>query len=166
MDLISQLGELALASRLKRLSDRLMREVSRVYKEQALDFEARLFPVLFYLRSEGPSNITTIAKGLNLTHPAVTQVAHAMSRRKLIRSRRVVGDERQRELVLTQKGEVLVNELQPVWDEVRRATRELLQETNVDMIRNLERLEAALDERSMYQRVSDRIRKPKAETVK
>ena len=94
MDLISQLGELALASRLKRLSDRLMREVSRVYKEQALDFEARLFPVLFYLRSEGPSNITTIAKGLNLTHPAVTQVAHAMSRRKLIRSRRVVGDER------------------------------------------------------------------------
>jgi DNA-binding MarR family transcriptional regulator len=166
MDLISQLGELALASRLKRLSDRLMRDVSKVYKEQSLDFEARLFPVLFYLRAEGPSNITTIAKGLNLTHPAVTQVAHAMTRRKLVKSQRVAGDERQRELVLTEKGEKLISDIRPVWEEVATATRDLLQETKVDLVKHLERLEAALDDRNMYERVTARLKSASSASAK
>ena len=44
-DIIAELGELAFASRLKRLSDRLMRDVSRIYQQMDVDFEARWFSV-------------------------------------------------------------------------------------------------------------------------
>ena len=43
MDLIAQLGELALASRLHRLADGLQRDVTDLYAELGLDFQARWF---------------------------------------------------------------------------------------------------------------------------
>jgi hypothetical protein len=45
-DVIQQLGALAFASRLKRLSERLQRDVSRVYREQKLEFHARCFSAM------------------------------------------------------------------------------------------------------------------------
>jgi hypothetical protein len=52
MDIIKDLAELALASRLKRLSDRLMKDVSQVYKDCKIDFEPRWFAVLYALNKE------------------------------------------------------------------------------------------------------------------
>jgi 2-hydroxychromene-2-carboxylate isomerase len=75
MDLIIELGELALASRLKRLSERLMRDVSRVYRELDEPFEARWFPLLRALLEESPQGVTQVARALGLTHPAVNQLA-------------------------------------------------------------------------------------------
>ena len=39
MDVLKQLGELAFASRLKRLSERLMKGVTRLYREHDVEFE-------------------------------------------------------------------------------------------------------------------------------
>lgn len=58
MDLFADLGHLALASRLKRLSERLQQEVSEVYAEQETGFRARWFPVLVTLSREGPQSIS------------------------------------------------------------------------------------------------------------
>ncbi len=44
MDLINELEELALASRLRRLSDRLMRDVSGIYDDLEVDFKRAGFP--------------------------------------------------------------------------------------------------------------------------
>lgn len=49
MDLIHELGELALATRLKRLSERLSSDVSKIYKESDVDFEAKWFLILSLL---------------------------------------------------------------------------------------------------------------------
>ncbi|HPC11967.1 MAG TPA: GNAT family N-acetyltransferase, partial [candidate division Zixibacteria bacterium] len=50
MDVIEQLGSLALATRLRRLADRLQRDVSQVYRELNVEFEARWFAVVYYLK--------------------------------------------------------------------------------------------------------------------
>ena len=49
IDLIRKLGPLAFASRLKRLSERLMKDVALVYKDLNVDFQPRWFPVLYLL---------------------------------------------------------------------------------------------------------------------
>ena len=61
MDLIDQLGELALASRLHRLADTLQKDVTRIYAELGLDFEARWFPVLAALRDGRSRSVTGLA---------------------------------------------------------------------------------------------------------
>ena len=63
MDLISDLGALALGSRLKRLSDRMMKSVSEIYRNSGLDFESKWFPLFYLLSKEGEKGIME-----NLTH--------------------------------------------------------------------------------------------------
>jgi len=126
MDLITQLGPLAFASRLKRLADRLMKDVSQLYKDLDLEFEARWFPVVYYLKERDSVPLTTVAQDLGLTHPAVNQVANVLSEKGLLASTRDTEDERRRLLSLTQKGRDTVRTLEPVWEEIAAATADVI----------------------------------------
>ena len=94
MDLIRELGPLAFASRLKRISEHLMRDVSRIYQEQDVGFQARWFPVLYLLGQKTSMSVTEVAHALGMTHPAVNQIAGAMSGAGLLSSSRDSSDER------------------------------------------------------------------------
>jgi hypothetical protein len=43
MDFIEELGTLAIGTRLKNLSELMMKDLARVYKDQDVDFEPRWF---------------------------------------------------------------------------------------------------------------------------
>jgi DNA-binding MarR family transcriptional regulator/N-acetylglutamate synthase-like GNAT family acetyltransferase len=154
MDLIQTLGELAFASRLRRLSERLMRDVARVYADARLEFEPRWFPVLFLLRGSGPMAVTEMAVTLGVTHPAVNQIAASMERKGLLTSSRDRKDDRRRLLRLTAKGRALGRRLEPVWAEIESATREMLAVEAPGLLQTLGRVERSLDQRS----IADRIR--------
>lgn len=158
-DLVRRLGPLAFASRLKRLSDRLYRDMSRVYAELDTDFESRWFLVLYLLAEQSPLGVTNVADRLGLTHPAVNQIVGAMSRHRLVHSRRDPTDERRRLLSLTPGGRRLFERLRPVWQIVSEKSRDAMTESGLDWIAALDRLEAVLDERSMYERVSTALRR-------
>ncbi len=162
MDLITDLGELALASRLKRLSDRLLRDVSRVYRELDAPFEARWFPLLRALLEESPQGVTQVARALGLTHPAVNQLAGEMARAGLLLAAKDRRDERRRLLRLSKRGRDMATRLAPVWEEIRGANHELLAEARVagghDLLAALAATEAALDGRGMHARVAERLR--------
>ena len=156
MDLILALGELAFASRLRRLSDRLMRDVSQVYAACEADFEPRWFPLLYLLRSRSPLAITEIATTLGVTHPAVNQIAAAMSRKGLVVSIRDRRDDRRRLLALSPAGRALAGRLVPVWSEIEAATRELLDAEGTGILASLDRIERSLDRQSVAARVRAR----------
>lgn len=160
MDVIGQLGPLALASRLRRLADRLQKDVSQVYKDLDIEFEARWFAVVFYLKDydEGVP-LTTVATDLGLTHPAVNQVAGQLTRKGLLQSSRDPGDYRRRLLSLTRLGRQTVTVLEPVWAVIAEATGELAVSSGVNLIDSLRRAEENLDRESMYERVSARLKK-------
>ena len=157
MDLMQQLGALALASRLKRLAERLQRDVSQVYGELNVEFEARWFAVVYYLKDSDPAPLTTVAADLGLTHPAVNQVADVLTKKGLLESTRDSEDERRRLLGLTTKGKETVRKLEPVWAEISAATAELAKASGVDILRALERMERSLDDEPMYDRVKARL---------
>jgi len=165
MDLIKQLGHLAFASRLKRLSERLQKDVSRVYEAQSIDFEARWFPVLYALREQPSMSVTGVAAALRLTHPAINQIAADMSKHGLISSSKDKKDERRRLLRLTAKGRKMITVLEPVWEEIQAANRELTRIVGNDLLKTLDRFEAALDEEGMYERVIGKIKLRQMEQV-
>lgn len=153
-DLVHRLGPLAFASRLKRLSDRLYRDISRVYAELDVDFEARWFLVLYLLSEESPLGVTEVAERLGLTHPAVNQIVAAMSRHGLIRSKKDRHDERRRLLALTARGVRLSEHLSPVWQVVSEQTESVLTQSGIDCLAALDKIERLLDAQDMYERVT------------
>lgn len=165
MDLIKQLGPLALASRLKRLSDRLMRDGYRIYREQGLEFEPRWFTVFYLLSRKSPLAVTEIAHALQVTHPAVNQVAGMLEKAGLVDSRRDKTDERKRLLFLSPLGRELVEKLKPVWKDIKEANQELLDTSGKDLLGTLDKIESALDETEMFDRIMACIKQRQLESV-
>lgn len=165
MDLIRELGPLAFASRLKRISERLMKDVSRIYREQEVDFQARWFPVLYLLGQTNSMSVTEIAQALQMTHPAIIQIASGMSDAGLLSSSKDASDERRRMLALSEKGAGVMTSLVPVWKDIEAANRELLSLTDCDLLDALDRIETALDEEDMYQRVMACMKKRQRDVV-
>lgn len=164
-DTIKELGALAFASRLKRLSDRLARDISKIYEEHKVEFEARWFPVAFLLSQKSPLAVTEIAEDLQYTHPAVNQIAGQMEKAGLLKSSKDRNDDRRRLLSLTAKGAQTVKQLQPVWQVIRRCTEELLSDTEPGFLNSLDKIEKSLDGDEMYTRVSRVLYPEKISTV-
>ena len=152
-DLIQQLGPLALASRLKRLGERLQRDVSQVYRDQKLDFHARWFPVAYLLSQFSDLPVTTVADKLGLTHPAVNQIAGQMSRHGLLTSRTDPDDERRRLLSLTSRGKKMVVKLRPLWVAVETCTSEVIEASGCNLLAGITAVENELDRLQMYDRI-------------
>jgi DNA-binding MarR family transcriptional regulator/predicted GNAT family N-acyltransferase len=165
MDLIRELGPLAFASRLKRISEQLMRDVSRIYQEQDVDFQARWFPVLYLLGQKQSMSVTEIAQALRMTHPAINQVAAGMSEAGLLSSSKDEHDERRRMLALSSKGARTMTSLVPVWKDIETATTDLINSTDCDFLSAMDQLEAALEEQDIYQRVMARMKKRQGDMV-
>jgi DNA-binding MarR family transcriptional regulator/GNAT superfamily N-acetyltransferase len=158
-ELIAELGELALASRLRRLAERLMQDVSRVYHDQGLDFEPRWFLIFYELAHAGPLPVTALASRIGVTHPAVNQIAREMERHALLRSVGDRQDRRRRLLELAPAGRKLVPRIQVIWQEVREATAELLEEGAPNLLEQVGQAERTLDRSSMYERITARLKR-------
>ncbi len=166
MEILSALQELALASRLKRLGEMLLKDVSSVYRELGIDFQARWFPVFFTLGRKSPLAVTELARAIGLSHPAINQVARQMIKHGLINEMKDRQDDRKRLLSLTDSGRQLLHRLEPVWEEIRIANRDLLVESKTDLLGDLSRVEELLVQQSMLCRVRQRLDLPQTEPLR
>lgn len=156
-DLVKHLGELAFATRLKRLAENLQADVGRVYKEMDVEFEPKWFTMLYALYHNSGMGVVELSTLLKLTHPAIIQFAEQMQERKLLSQTRDKHDARKKILTLTDKGRKTYEKIEPVLQEIETANRDFLRESGSDMLGNIERMERLLEERSMYQRVNQRL---------
>lgn len=153
MDIIQSLGPLAIASRLKRLSDRLMKDAELIYRKEGLPFQPRWFATFYLLWKKAPIGITEIARELGVTHPAVNQIAGDLEKAGLLVSLRDREDDRRRLLSLSPQGKELIARLLPVWQDIEEAARDLLDTHAPNLLGDLDRVENALDEKEMSRRV-------------
>lgn len=157
MDYLRELGALAIASRLRRLLGRLGRDGMAFYRDQGVSFQIRWFPVFHLLSKHAPMSVTEIAEALSLTHPAVVQVVGALKSHGLVASTRSPTDGRRRVLELTSKGQTLLATVEPLWEAFREAGEALVSEHGNDFLGALEEIEAALDRKPMYDRITERL---------
>ena len=157
MDLVNELGELALATRLKRLSERLSQDVSKIYHESEVDFEAKYYLILELLNRKKLLGITEISESLQLSHPAVVQFVDQLLQRKLIKVSTDKKDARRRLVSLSPGGKKLLQQIAPVLQVIKDENRRWIDEASGDILQILTELEKALEEKSMYQRVKIRL---------
>lgn len=145
-----------LGAQLRRLSERVDRDVSRLYDTVGFRFEQRWFGVLDQIVRNGPMTVGAAAAALKITHVSVSQSARSLEAAGYISSAIDPSDARRRRLSLTTEGEHLVASLTPLWREMEAQAQILNREVG-DLAHILDRLERALDERSLFTRVRDRM---------
>ncbi len=155
MNFIEELGVLAIGSRIKNLTELMMRDVSKIYREYNVDFEPRWFTFFQLILSRKEVSVTEIATELNQTHPAVVQVINVLEKKKLIVSGKDKADQRKRLIRLSKKGKKLAEDLQPLWEVVRKVSEEILNESDPGFLDRISELEKALRKKSTYERVNE-----------
>lgn len=153
MDTMKSLGELALASRLKRLSDRLTRDVSLLYRKLDYDFEARWFTIISALYNKSPMTITELAVNLGVSHTAVNQLAKELIKKGYITSLKGRKDERQHLLSLSTEGKNICIKLIPIWKKIKDVNRNLITSIDPCLLTSIEKIEGELDRLSMHDRI-------------
>ena len=165
MDFIKELGELAMGSRLRRLSDRMMQDGTKIYEAAHLSFQPRWFTVFALLSSRGATGITDIARDLGISHAAVNQTASELTRAGLIESNVDEKDRRRRLLYLTEQGCDMANRLQPVWEDIRGAIRDVISDAGVDLMGVVEAIEESMSSRGFFDRFHTRLKRRQRDAV-
>ncbi|MEJ5993106.1 MarR family transcriptional regulator [Pedobacter sp. Du54] len=153
MDLVNELAELAVATRLKRLSERLSIDVSKIYKESDVDFEARWFLILSLLERKKLMAITEIADSLQLTHPAIVQLVQELQQKNLIKATADKQDGRKRMVSLTAGGKKTLAQIAPILTSIKEENKKWIEQASANLLCILTELEAALDDQTMYHRI-------------
>ncbi|HYF03079.1 MAG TPA: bifunctional helix-turn-helix transcriptional regulator/GNAT family N-acetyltransferase [Patescibacteria group bacterium] len=155
MAFLQEKREVALATRLKALSEILMRDVKKFYDVKKIEFEPRWFSIIYLLTEKGEMALTEIAKEVLQSHAAVNQTVNILEKKGLVKSRKDGNDDRKRLLCLTPQGKKRVDDLQPLWADIFKANAELLRCTAPHFLKELTQFERALAEKSMFERICE-----------
>lgn len=165
MDLMSDLGALALGSRLKRLSDRMMKSVSEIYRNSGLDFESKWFPLFYLLSKEGEKGIMEIAEILHISHPGVIQLAKEMEKAGWIVSEKSEKDARKRNLKLTEKAWQSLPQLEEMWVSFKENNTKIIRSSQQNILLALEEIEQFLDNNDFKKQYYDTFEEMKENTI-
>ncbi|MGD8540024.1 MAG: bifunctional helix-turn-helix transcriptional regulator/GNAT family N-acetyltransferase [Candidatus Aminicenantes bacterium] len=167
MDFIKELGYLAIATRMKRLTDLFMRGAIDVYQSFDIDFEPRWFALFYLLHSRGEAlSISEISQSLLMSHPAVIQISQMLVKKNLIESFQDEGDRRIRRLRLTDKGREMASALQPIWNDFEIATAKMFEGAGIDMLDVVQRIERELRKESISERITKQVKDRQYRSVK
>ena len=86
INVIDESGELALSSRLQRLTEQIRRDGALVYKSYGVDFEPKWFPVIYTLHLKPIMSVVEIATEIGYTHPSTISLLKELEKLKLIKS--------------------------------------------------------------------------------
>jgi DNA-binding MarR family transcriptional regulator/N-acetylglutamate synthase-like GNAT family acetyltransferase len=159
MDFIKELGYLAIATRMKRLTEQFMRGAIEVYQSFNIDFEPRWFALFYLLHSQGSSlYISEIAQSLKMSHPVVIQISQMLVKKELVESKQDDGDRRIRRLNLTEKGKRLASTLEPIWNDFEIATAKMFDGAGIDILDVVQKIEIELDKESISERIIKQVK--------
>jgi len=151
MNVIDELGLLAISTRLQRLSDQLRKDGALIYRDNGIAFEPKWFPVIYTLQHKPGLSVVELAAEIGYAHPSTISLLKELEKEKLILSRKDRKDERKRILRLSDKGKQLVEQMQPVWQTMTEAIEEITNTRN-NLMKAIIEVEVRLREMSFFER--------------
>ncbi|MCP4443551.1 MAG: GNAT family N-acetyltransferase [Aureispira sp.] len=165
MNVFEIVPELSLGSRLKRLSDQLMKSVSQSYKNHGLEFKPKWFPIFYLLHKKKEVCVTDVAKSLKLSHPAISQFVRELKKSKLIKTKKDKKDSRKTIIVLDKEGKILLARIQPVWDAIAKVISDMIDAQHQHLLRGVVEFEEALSITKLEDRVDQLLKKGQLQEV-
>ena len=157
-DVVASAGGLLLASRLRRLTERLQSDAARILESVGLALQPAQVPVLMALDGAGLT-VGQIAEALQSSQPGVTRLVGQLAALGLIETQQGA-DLRQRRVVLTDAGRTALDMVtSTVRPGLEAAVDEMLGGDTQPLLGLIGRLERAMDESSMAARF-ERFQRP------
>jgi DNA-binding MarR family transcriptional regulator/GNAT superfamily N-acetyltransferase len=154
-DFVAALGPIAMGSRLKRLSDRLLSDAADILDAAGLPLLPTQVALLAALERFGPMTIGAAADGLGVSQPAATRTVANLSERGLIESATAADDGRVRLLSLTARGiDVIARTRRDIWPRLAQAVRALCDGRERELLTLIANMEARMSEQTMTERFS------------
>ena len=125
MNLYQRLGFLVLGSRLRRISDSFLSEITRAYQNEGIDFDASWFPVFYLLAENDALSIKELSEQTEVSHPAASQLITGLKSKGLVTTTTSAEDGRKQLVTFTDKGRELLTQVQPVWDAILLSMEEI-----------------------------------------
>jgi DNA-binding MarR family transcriptional regulator/N-acetylglutamate synthase-like GNAT family acetyltransferase len=155
---LAEMGYLALGSRLKRLAERVQAEATKSFADRGYPVQATHFPLLAALTTYGPLSVGEAVDAVGISQPAVTRIHNSLQKLGLTRTVPVKGDNRQKQIRLTAKGEALVEDMKhTMWPHVRRAAQAICDGPDTDILSQISRIEDNLQTRALNARIQDEL---------
>lgn len=157
------LGFLVFGSRLRRLSEYFLMEVNKVYEQEGIPFDASWFPVFYVLSKQQPMPLIDIADTLEVSHSAISQLVTSLRKKGLVKTAPCPDDGRRQLVILTKKGEELLQQVQPVWEAITAAMTEVASANKQSrlLLEGIAQVEQAVQHTPLSMRISARLpRKP------
>ena len=70
MNVIKELGILAIATRLQRLAEQMRKDGLLIYKAHGVDFEPKWFPVIYTLHVKPVLSVVELSAEIGYSHPS------------------------------------------------------------------------------------------------
>ena len=159
-DFLDELAELALGSRLKRLSDRMLSEATAVHQRYSPNkMQPKWFLLVALLYRQGPISVVEAAERLGISQPAVSQVSRELANKAWLSIETDNEDGRKRCLSLTAQGRLEADALQSMWQAVDTAAKELCEEAGGQFYQAIQAFELALKRKSLFERAQTILEK-------
>ena len=151
-------GILILGTRLKRLSERFLSEVGKIYESLELDFEPAWFPVVFLIHKKGQLSITEISTELNFSQPAASQLVSLLNKKGIFQMDHDKNDKRRKIVSFTPEGEALLTQLIPIWETLEVIMQEMFDEEEIHIVESFNQLESKLNRISIGDSVLNKVK--------
>lgn len=161
MQVYEMAGELIIGSRLKRLSEKFLSDVSKVYKSQGIPFETAYFPVFYLLNLHGTLTVSHVARELEITQSGASQMINSLVKKGLVRYDKDKDDKRIRIASFTPRGTLLLGQVEPVWESIGKCFRKILEEGDNSryLFQALGEIEESIAKKNLFSRVSKDLEK-------
>jgi len=155
-DLIHEMGYIALATRLKRISDKMTYSTRVMYKKMEIDIEPNWYLVLILVKETPNISVMEIAKNLSFTHQSVITMTNKMMNKGYLQISKGIEDKRKTIFNITPKTVVILPQIVEVWKTGKEVIYNLLN-GDTAITKHLEILESNLDEKSFGERIINKL---------
>lgn len=134
-----------------------MRETQEVYDALEINFDPYLFPIFKLIIEVNGITTTHIQEALKYTQPAITQSVKKLTNLGYVTSTADERDGRKKIIRLTSKGKNIHKRLVPIWKVIETEVKILTQIKTNSLVEVLEKIELALQEKSLNKRILEKL---------
>ena len=154
---IKDISTLAIDQRLMKLGDALHQHADSVFRELGLEFESRWSPIFRLLHRNGPCSLADMAEALGQNHPEILHTTRPMTEAGLIIIHKDRLEGNTRLMKLSQKAQNMLPLLSQVWARLDEVYVNLFRTAQCEITSVLDRVERAMGNAAISQRVLTNI---------
>ena len=157
-DFINELGYLALATRLKRISDAMIHSGRQMYRDLGIDIEPNWYLIFKLLKKYERLSVTEMAAKLHFSHPSVITMLNKMEANGYLTNSIDETDSRKKYYQLSDKASKKLPELEVIWEAGTKRVADLFP-SDSDFLKQLESIEIQLSKEDFRQRTLNELEK-------